>query len=114
MDARTGAGLGMLAVAGFSGLSDNLIRPLLGSLGVVEVHPFIGLLSVIGGVIMFGLPGLFMGPLITSLLFGALPIIIDEYFPVKPSLETKSEETINIVIENEIVVNNSSDELSLQ
>lgn len=84
MEARMGAGIGMMVVAGFSGLSDNIIRPFLGSLGAVEVHPFIGLLSVIGGVIMFGLPGLFMGPLVASLMFGALPIIIDEYFPPVP------------------------------
>jgi predicted PurR-regulated permease PerM len=96
MDARTGAGIGMLAVAGFSGLSDNLVRPLLGSLGVVEVHPFIGLLSVIGGVIMFGLPGLFMGPLITSLIFGALPIIVDEYFPVRVLEAAESEVNVDV------------------
>ncbi len=109
MDSRTGAGLGMLAVAAFSGLSDNLIRPLLGSLGVVEVHPFIGLLSVIGGVIMFGLPGLFMGPLITALIFGALPIIIDEYFPLRkteisePGIEVKTEAIIlDEILESEL------------
>lgn len=102
MDSRAGAGLGMLAFAAFSGISDNLVRPLLGSLGTVEVHPFIGLLSVIGGVIMFGLPGLFMGPLITSLLFGALPIIIDEYFPLK---RAQSEVQVDTIIAQEVVVN---------
>ncbi|MFZ4714950.1 MAG: AI-2E family transporter [Bacteriovoracaceae bacterium] len=81
IESRFGPGIGMLVVAGVSGISDNVIRPLLGSLGVVEVHPFIGLLAVIGGVIMFGLPGLFIGPLVASLIFGALPIIIEEYFP---------------------------------
>ena len=86
IDARVGAGVGMLAIAFISGLSDNILRPLLGSLGEVEVHPFIGLLAVIGGVIMFGLPGLFIGPLVASLVFGALPFIIDEYFPPKAPL----------------------------
>lgn len=81
MDARLGAGVGMLVVAALASVSDNLLRPLIGSLGEVNVHPFIGLLSVIGGVLMFGLPGLFIGPLIVSLSFGALPIIIEEYFP---------------------------------
>ena len=81
LDSRVGPGIGMMIIAGVSGLSDNIIRPYLGSLGAVEVHPFIGLLAVIGGVIMFGLPGLFIGPLVASLIFGALPIIIDEYFP---------------------------------
>lgn len=88
MEARFGAGIGMMIIAGFSGLSDNIIRPYLGSLGAVEVHPFIGLLAVIGGVIMFGLPGLFIGPLVVSLIFGALPIIIEEYFPPVNEIET--------------------------
>jgi predicted PurR-regulated permease PerM len=81
MDSRTGAGIGMVAVAIVSGLSDNVVRPFLGSLGTVEVHPLIGLVSVIGGVLVFGLPGLFLGPLLSSLLFGAVPIILGEYFP---------------------------------
>lgn len=81
MDNRTGAGIGLLGFAVVSGLADNIIRPYLGSRGEVEVHPFIGLMAVIGGVIMFGLPGLFIGPLIASLIFGALPIISDEYLP---------------------------------
>ncbi len=81
IEGRVGAGIGMMVVAVVSGISDNIIRPFLGSLGEVEVHPFIGLLAVIGGVIMFGLPGLFIGPLVASLIFGALPIIVNEYFP---------------------------------
>lgn len=81
IDGRSGAGIGMLVFAAVAGVSDNVIRPYLASLGNVSVHPFIGLLAVIGGVIMFGLPGLFIGPLLASLSFGALPIIIEEYYP---------------------------------
>ncbi len=81
IDGSVGSGIGMMVIAAFSGVADNLIRPFLGSIGEVNVHPFIGLLAVIGGVILFGLPGLFIGPLIASISFGALPIIIDEYFP---------------------------------
>ena len=87
-ESRIGPGIGMMIIAAVSGISDNIIRPFLGSLGLVEVHPFIGLLAVIGGVIMFGLPGLFIGPLVASLCFGALPIIIDEYF--QPNVEEDS------------------------
>jgi predicted PurR-regulated permease PerM len=75
IEGRTGAGIGMLIISLVSGISDNIIRPYLGTLGEVEVHPFIGLMAVIGGVIMFGLPGLFIGPLVAALIFGALPII---------------------------------------
>ena len=87
MDNRFGAGVGMMILSVVSGLADNIIRPYLGTLGEVEVHPFIGLLAVIGGVSMFGLPGLFIGPLVASLIFGALPIIVNEYFPERSDTE---------------------------
>jgi predicted PurR-regulated permease PerM len=88
MDSRFGAGVGMMILSVVSGLADNIIRPYLGTLGEVEVHPFIGLLAVIGGVIMFGLPGLFIGPLVASLIFGALPIIVNEFFPERSDIES--------------------------
>jgi predicted PurR-regulated permease PerM len=80
-DGHIGAGIVMSIVGVFSGLADNLVRPYLSSLGEIEVPAFIGFLSVIGGVIIFGLPGLFIGPLLASMVYGILPIIIDEYFP---------------------------------
>lgn len=81
IESRTVPGIVLMVVAGVAGIADNVVRPLLASRGDVAVHPFVGLLAVIGGVVMFGLPGLFIGPLIASLCFGALPIIIEEYFP---------------------------------
>lgn len=98
MDNRIGGGIGMMSFALVAGLIDNIIRPFLGTLGEVEVHPFIGLVAVIGGVIMFGLPGLFIGPLVASLIFGALPIIVDEFFPPldKPEAIEPEEEKILI------------------
>lgn len=75
------AGIGMLVISVVSGTADNIIRPYLASLGEVEVPGIISFLAVIGGVITMGLPGLFLGPLIASLVFGALPILIDEFFP---------------------------------
>lgn len=81
MEKRVGAGITMCVIGGVAGVADNVIRPYLASLGEVEVSPFIGFLAVIGGVIVMGLPGLFVGPLIASLVYGALPIIFDEYFP---------------------------------
>ncbi|HXH75320.1 MAG TPA: AI-2E family transporter [Bacteriovoracaceae bacterium] len=88
IESRVGSGIAMMVVAAFSGIADNILRPLLGTLGEANVHPFIGLLAVIGGVIMFGLPGLFIGPLVASLIFGALPIIIEEYFPPDRDMES--------------------------
>jgi predicted PurR-regulated permease PerM len=86
-DSRVGAGITMSIIGGVTGLADNVIRPYLASMGEVEVSPFIGLLAVVGGVIVMGLPGLFVGPLIASLVYGALPIIFDEYFPKEQPID---------------------------
>lgn len=83
MEKRTGAGITMAVIGTFAGLADNVVRPYLVSLGEVEVPAFIGFLAVIGGVYVLGLPGLFVGPLLASLVYGALPIIVEEYFPAK-------------------------------
>ncbi len=83
----TGAGIGLLVISIFSGLADNIIRPYLASMGDVAVDGFISFLAVIGGVIVLGLPGLFVGPLLASLVFGAVPIIIKEYFPPKDDIK---------------------------
>lgn len=80
VEGRVGAGIAMSAVALFAGIVDNLIRPYLTSRGEVKVPVFVSFLSIIGGVLLIGLPGLFLGPLLASLTYGALPIIFDEYF----------------------------------
>lgn len=80
-EGNSGAAGGMMLIAGVTSVTDNIIRPYLGTFGAIEVHPFIGLLAVIGGVMSFGFPGLFIGPMIASIYFGALPIIVEEYFP---------------------------------
>lgn len=102
IESRVGAGITMCVIGTFSGLADNIIRPYLNSRGEVEVPPFIGLLAVIGGVIVLGLPGLFIGPLLASLMYGVIPIILSEYFPEQDFLkDTKIHRTI---IEEKIVI----------
>jgi predicted PurR-regulated permease PerM len=81
LEHKTGAGIAMIIVSIISGVADNVVRPYLTSLGEVEVHAFITFLAIIGGVLVMGLPGLFVGPLLALLTFGALPIILDDYFP---------------------------------
>ncbi len=50
------------------GLIDNLLRPkLVGT--ALELHPLLILLSIIGGLIFFGTIGIFLGPIVMSLLF---------------------------------------------
>lgn len=94
IDHRIGAGITMCVIGFISGVADNIIRPYLTSRGEIEVPGYIGFLAVIGGVIMLGLPGLFIGPLLASLMFGIIPIIIEEYFPASPHEEIKQEECV--------------------
>lgn len=55
------------------GLVDNVLRPLLLERSV-NIHPFLILLSVLGGFGLFGPIGFLMGPLVLSLLFALLEI----------------------------------------
>lgn len=81
LDHRIGAGIGMSCVAAFAGIIDNFIRPYLTSRGTVEVPAFVNFLAIVGGVLTIGLAGLFVGPLMASLTYGAVPIILEEWFP---------------------------------
>jgi predicted PurR-regulated permease PerM len=45
---------------------DNLLRPMLIG-GDVELHPLLIFLSTLGGLVVFGLSGFVMGPIIASL-----------------------------------------------
>ncbi|HWU24671.1 MAG TPA: AI-2E family transporter [Candidatus Paceibacterota bacterium] len=71
---HTGAGIG-LALFGVLvvGTIDNFLRPFLLS-SRSSIHPLLVLLSVLGGVAFFGFAGLFLGPLVISLLLGLLSI----------------------------------------
>jgi len=60
---------GALAV----GLIDNLLGPYLVNKGM-NVHPFLILISVLGGMVTFGIVGFVFGPLILAFLFALLEI----------------------------------------
>lgn len=65
-------GLAIWAIVGV-GLIDNFLSPFLINKGI-KVHPFLVLLSVLGGLSIFGAIGFLLGPLILSLLFALLHI----------------------------------------
>lgn len=72
--------IGLLVVATISGSIDNILRPYLVGRGESRVPTLVGLLAVLGGVAVFGLEGLFIGPFIAALGFCALPILFDDVF----------------------------------
>lgn len=53
--------------------SDNVIKPLL-LRGSARIHPLLGFLSIIGGVLAFGVFGFLIGPVILSLVLSAIRI----------------------------------------
>jgi len=58
---------GLLVISGI----DNLIKPLL-LRGTAQIHPLLGFLSILGGVLAFGPLGFLVGPVILSLVLSAL------------------------------------------
>lgn len=60
---------GVLAI----GLVDNLLGPVLVNKGI-NIHPFLVLVSVLGGLAVFGPVGFILGPLVLSLLFALLDV----------------------------------------
>ena len=59
------------------GLTDNVLGPkLIGK--NLQLHPIFVLLSILGGLIIFGPIGIFLGPLVMSLLFALLSIYSEE------------------------------------
>jgi|CXWK01.1.fsa_nt_gi predicted PurR-regulated permease PerM len=72
-------GLGLLVWAAVAvGFVDNLVGPYLINRGV-KIHPFLVLISVLGGISFFGPIGFIAGPVVLSLLFALLelyPIIM--------------------------------------
>lgn len=81
----TGNTLGALGVLAWGvlvvGLIDNFVRPKLIQ-RQVDIHPFLILLSVVGGLTLFGPIGFLAGPLVLSLLFAL--------FDIYPELISKS------------------------
>jgi predicted PurR-regulated permease PerM len=71
---RPGSALGLLAysVVVVSG-ADNVIKPLV-LRGAARIHPLLGFLSIVGGVLAFGVFGFLIGPVVLSLVLSAIRI----------------------------------------
>ncbi len=60
-----GSAIALVVVSVIAGTIDNILRPVLVSSGD-DVHPVVVLLGLIGAIIIFGIPGLFLGPVIAT------------------------------------------------
>lgn len=89
-EGRIGAAIGMTVAFVIAGTSDNVVKPWVLK-GRTELHPLLGLLSVLGGLLAFGPSGLFFGPIITVLVIVLLQIVphrIKEAHPSEPIKES--------------------------
>lgn len=70
----------LLALYGFVavGLSDNILRPLFVD-SSADLHPAVIILGVIGGVVLLGAPGLFIGPIIFGIMKSVLTVFMKNY-----------------------------------
>jgi len=71
-------GIGIL----FISLVDNVIRPLMIS-GRTSIHPLLLFFSILGGISLFGLLGLILGPLIAAVFITLLQILEYKLHPLK-------------------------------
>jgi predicted PurR-regulated permease PerM len=65
-------GLGVISII------DNILRPKLVGRDT-EMHPLLVFFATLGGITLFGLPGLLIGPIIVSLFFALADIYSEEY-----------------------------------
>lgn len=77
MQGQNGSGIGLILVAIVAGSIDNILKPFLLNSSEDELHPVVSLLAIIGAVIVYGLPGIFLGPILTQLAFKIIPILFE-------------------------------------
>lgn len=65
--------LTLLIIGFFIGLLDNYIRPYVLK-GRDKTHPFVSLIAIFGGISMFGIMGVFVGPVFAATLIALLQI----------------------------------------
>lgn len=68
----------LVVVGSFSGVIDNMLRPWLASFGESKIPPIVAFVCVIGGALLMGFPGLFIGLLVGSIAYDTLPIFWNE------------------------------------
>ncbi len=93
---HTTSGFLMLGIGVLTGISDNIVHPMVLK-GRGQMHPLVALVAIFGGISMFGVFGVFIGPIIASLLISMMnvwPMVAERYQVINTSsstLKTSSE-----------------------
>lgn len=72
------SGVILLVVCAIAGTIDNILRPILVSSSEGDLHPLIALVAVIGAIIIFGFPGLLLGPVILGVAIKVIPALFED------------------------------------
>jgi predicted PurR-regulated permease PerM len=72
-DGSIGRATLMLIFGCIVGVSDNFVRPAILK-GRENIHPLVSIISIFGGLAMFGIMGLFIGPVIATLMIALLQV----------------------------------------
>jgi len=75
---QNGNAIGLIVVTLIAGSIDNIIKPYVFSGNEEGVHPFVALLGIIGAILVFGLPGLLLGPLLLQVGVELIPKMTSE------------------------------------
>jgi predicted PurR-regulated permease PerM len=67
----------VLAVGVVVGLLDNVLRPTLARYGRLRLPAFVVLVSMLGGIAVFGVAGVLLGPLLVRLCTEAVAIVVE-------------------------------------
>lgn len=76
-DGNHGALIILTITAVVAGLIDNIIRLYVIGNTNDDIHPIVTLLAIFGGITVFGLPGLFLGPVIISTAYKIIPLFLE-------------------------------------
>lgn len=83
---RIGAAIAMAVAAVLIGVSDNVVRPYVQSTQT-RMHPLLTLLSIFGGIELFGAAGVFLGPVIAAMALW----ILDTYAALREKQAQRGE-----------------------
>jgi len=83
----------VLAIAMFGGILENFMRALLIEHASRRVHPLVSLLSILGGMVTFGAPGLFIGPVLVEITYLIFTHLL---YPSSLEVPSQKQDSINL------------------
>ena len=69
----------LVVVGSLTGIVDNILRPYLSSLGETRAPQAVSFICILGGAMLLGVPGLFLGLLVAAICYDTLPLFWKEF-----------------------------------